>query len=97
MAISDEQRTAYGTELAKAEARWTDGDYPPQVSAVAAVTGLDPNILDMHVEGIHGWEWHDVGYVDAVWAAAECEKTGGCADVMARYRPQGRAAVPPAE
>ena len=66
----------YIMALKGAELRWQDGDRPPQVTAVAEVLGLDPDKLWEHVEGIHGWEPHDEGYEDAVWAAAECTEHG---------------------
>ena len=73
----DHTRAAYDQELAKAEAEYRDLAMwrtlpPPQVTAVAAVLGLDAGRLWDHVEGIHGWEPHDEGYETAVWEAAAC-------------------------
>jgi hypothetical protein len=51
---------------------------PEAVIEVAAVRGIEPHALDWHVEAIHGWEPHDVGYRDHVGAAAECLASGGC-------------------
>lgn len=73
---TDEQRRAY----AKALEEWDDtarimllGEpRPPEVTAVASVLGLDPDVLDWHVEAEHGHEPHDEGYEDSVWATAEC-------------------------
>jgi hypothetical protein len=50
----------------------------PAVIEVAAARGIDPHALDHHVEGIHGWEPHDVGYDQAVVKAADCLAGGGC-------------------
>lgn len=68
----------YEAALAKAQADyprtpWDDDALPPPVTAVASVLGLDPYALDWHVEAEHGWEPHDEGYEDAVWAAAACD------------------------
>lgn len=51
---------------------------PFDVIDVAARRGVDPHALDHHVEGVHGWEPHDVGYRDRVGDAAECLLAGGC-------------------
>lgn len=45
---------------------------PEQVRAVAAKYDISASQLDWHVEAEHGWEPHDVGYGDAVEAAARC-------------------------
>ena len=45
---------------------------------VAAERGVEPHALDHHVEAVHGWEPHDVGYAQAVAAAAQCMLSGGC-------------------
>jgi hypothetical protein len=63
---------AYEAAKARAEADWQDGQPFPVVVAVAEVCGLGVRDLDMHVEGLHGWEPHDSGYEDAVWVAAQC-------------------------
>jgi len=51
---------------------------PPAVIRVAADHGVEPHALDEHVEAIHGWEPHDVGYDAHVAAAALCLLDGGC-------------------
>lgn len=82
--ITDQHRAAFAATLPAAEAAWADAELhctaalpPPVVTTVAAVLALDPEDLWDHVEGIHGWEPHDEGYEDAVWAAAECTDHGG--------------------
>lgn len=45
---------------------------PQAVIDVAAERGVDPHALDEHVEAVHGWEPHDVGYADRVGEAADC-------------------------
>lgn len=92
MTITEEQRRAYAEALAKAKAEWGDAlqimmhgePRPPEVEAVASVLGLDPEALWDHVEGIHGWEPHDEGYEDAVWAAAECDEHDAELEAMRR-------------
>jgi hypothetical protein len=59
----------------------TGDPVPSAVIQVAEETGIDPRALDWHVEAEHGWEPHDVGYVDAVRAAARCLQAGGCEEV----------------
>lgn len=84
---TEEQRRAYAAALPVAEAAWTEAELydartlpPPVVSAVASALGMDPDALWDHVEGVHGWEPHDEGYEDAVWAAAAgCELADDCA------------------
>lgn len=81
---TDQQRAVYTEALAgvqAAEVRKTAVDWmvlgeprPYVITAVAEVLGLDPKALWDHVEGEHGWEPHDEGYEDAVWAAAECDE-----------------------
>ena len=81
MPVTGEQRRAYAEALARAQAAWVEaelpggagGGCPPVVTAVASVLGMNSNRLWTHVEGIHGWEPHDEGYEDAVWAAADCD------------------------
>jgi len=83
MTPTDDQRRAYAEALAKVKASeprktWLDwamlGEPRPyEITAVASVLSLDPEALWDHVGGIHGWEPHDVGYEDAVWAAAACD------------------------
>jgi len=51
---------------------------PDEVIDTAAERGIDPHALDWHVEAIHGWEPHDVGYRRAVGIAADCLAAGGC-------------------
>jgi hypothetical protein len=51
---------------------------PQAVIDVAAARGIDPHALDWHVEAIHGWEPHDVGYRDRVGEAVDCLAAGGC-------------------
>jgi hypothetical protein len=55
-----------------------DEPYPTVVLDVAKRRGLEVRALDWHVEAEHGWEPHDVGYADAVEAAAQCMAAGGC-------------------
>jgi hypothetical protein len=50
----------------------------PAVIETAAERGVEPHALDRHVEGVHGWEPHDVGYDRAVAAAARCLLGSGC-------------------
>ena len=77
---TDDQRRAYATALAKAEADWPGAmgvfllgePLPFEVTAVAEVLGLNPEALGWHVEAEHGWESHDEGYEAHVWEAAEC-------------------------
>lgn len=77
---TDAQRRAYAGAKARAEAAYPDAmtvmllgePLPAEVLAVAEVLGLDPGVLDWHVEAEHGWEPHNDGYEAAVWAAAEC-------------------------
>lgn len=46
---------------------------------VALAEGLDPWALDWHVEAEHGWETHDVGFMERGLAGAvACLKAGGC-------------------
>lgn len=54
----------------EAEEKWWDGDRPPEITAVAAATGLDPEELWDEVEGNRGWESHDAGYQAMVWFIA---------------------------
>jgi len=78
---TDEQRRTYTEARAKALEEWGDAldillhgePRPVEITAVASVLGMDPEALWDHVEGVHGWEPHDEGYEDAVWAAAECD------------------------
>lgn len=59
---------------------WGEPLYPSVIES-AARTGLDPHDLDGHVEGVHGWEPHDVGYDKAVEDAAQCLLAGStCGD-----------------
>jgi hypothetical protein len=51
---------------------------PQPVIDVAAARGIDPHTLDWHVEAVHGWEPHDLGYRDRVGEAAGCLAAGGC-------------------
>ncbi len=51
---------------------------PPAVIDVATEHRIDPHTLDWHVEAVHGWEPHDVGYPDRVVEAATCLASGGC-------------------
>jgi hypothetical protein len=51
---------------------------PEPVADIAAGRGIDPHTLDHHVEGVHGWEPHDVGYPSRVGEAADCLASGGC-------------------
>lgn len=77
---TDTQRLAYAEARARAEAAYPDAmtvmllgePLPAEVLAVTEVLGLDPGVLDWHVEAVHGHEPHDEGYEEAVWAAAEC-------------------------
>lgn len=81
---TDEQRRAYADAYARAGAAWPGAmavmllgePRPPEVTAVAEVLGLDPDVLDWHVEAEHGHEPHDEGYEEAVWRAAECTDPG---------------------
>lgn len=57
---------------------YCDDPLQPDVIRVAAERGVEPHALDHHVEGVHGWEPHDLGYADAVVKAAECLQSGGC-------------------
>jgi hypothetical protein len=50
----------------------------PDVIRVAAELGIDPHVLDLHVEEVHGWEPHDDGYAEAVGRAARCLAVGEC-------------------
>jgi hypothetical protein len=50
----------------------------PRTSAYAKVHGLDEQVLDWHLEAIHGWESHDLGFEEAIEQAAECLANGGC-------------------
>lgn len=45
---------------------------PELLVTTAAEFGLDPDDLDWHLEAVHGWEWHDIGWDVAVAAAAAC-------------------------
>lgn len=67
----------YQEALACAKAAWQDGEAPPQITAVAEVTGLDPDRLWDHVEGECGWEPHDEGYEEQVW---DCARQMGWSD-----------------
>ena len=87
MTITDEHRRAYTAALPGAEAAWTEAELygaanlpPPVITAVASALGLNAETLWGHVEGTHGWEPHNEGYEDAVWAAAEHELKGGCGE-----------------
>jgi len=72
---ADRRWYAYQEELPKAQAQWHDGYPPSEVMAVAKVMDLDAVDLWDHVESEHGWEPHDSGYEDAVWAAASCTES----------------------
>jgi len=52
-------------------------DPPPYVTAVAVMWGVDIQTLAWHVEAKHGWEPHNAGYTQAVWAALWCNDHGG--------------------
>lgn len=52
--------------------------YDESVIVTAVRRGVDPEILDWHVEAVHGWEPHDTGYASAVEQAADCLQEGGC-------------------
>lgn len=59
---------------------------PPYVTAVAAMFGVDGGALWDHVEGVHGWEPHDDGYGQAVWAALWCTSHGPAPAAAVRLR-----------
>jgi hypothetical protein len=77
---ADRLWAAYQVELPKAEAEWKASidPYggttlpPPEIMVIAKIMELDVEDLWDHVEGAHGWEPHDTGYEEAVWAAARC-------------------------
>lgn len=72
-------------------------DPPPYVTSVAIMLGLDIDDLWDHVEGRHGFEPHDEGYRQAVWAAAWCScRRRPVRPARVRFRPslQLREAVP---
>jgi len=60
----------YQAALREAEEKWQDGERPPEITAVALATGLDPEELWDEVEGKCGWESHDAGYPHVVWGIA---------------------------
>lgn len=62
---------------------------PLSVIRVAAERGIDPHSLDWHVEAVHGWEPHDVGYDERVPEAAECVARGTCRGVAAMTFDEG--------
>lgn len=51
----------------------------PRTSAYAKAHALDVDVLDWHLEAIHGWESHDLGFEEAIEQAADCLANGGCA------------------
>lgn len=51
---------------------------PTEVIDAAAEHDVDPHQLDWHVEAVHGWEPHDVGYADAVRASVDCLTGDNC-------------------
>lgn len=71
-------RPLTGTPWDTFDARVDPEPYPVCVYYIADLTGLDPKNLNWHVEAIHGWEPHDVGYRAAVVTAAGCLLAGGC-------------------
>lgn len=79
----------FEAELRKARETWQESDRPPEVTAVAAATGLDPERLWDVVEGQRGWESHNAGYEDVVWAIAW--EMRGYPDWAARELPWQRA------
>ena len=80
MKLDPDRASAYARSLEDAKAAWTDDPYspPPPVTAVAPVLRLEAWTLYEHVEGVHGWEWHDEGYEGHVWEAARCLTEGDC-------------------
>jgi hypothetical protein len=51
----------------------------PRTVAYAKSHSLDVDVLDWHLEAIHGFERHDLGYEQAIEEAAACLASGGCA------------------
>jgi hypothetical protein len=74
---NDPERCCVGDPWANINPYYDD-PLPSAVIQIAARHGVEPHILDHHVEGVHGWEPHDVGYDTAVEAAAACLLAGGC-------------------
>jgi hypothetical protein len=52
--------------------------YAAEVVAAAGQHGLDVDVLDWHLEAVHGMERHDRGYVEAIDVAVRCLLAGGC-------------------
>lgn len=51
----------------------------PRTVKAAIDAGLDPEVLDWHVEAVHGWETHDLWFVEIGLAGAvACLLKGGC-------------------
>lgn len=58
---------------------WDDPAIDERTVAAAEAAGLDPKVLDWHVEAEHGWEPHDEGFVERGLAGAvTCLQAGGC-------------------
>jgi hypothetical protein len=62
---------------------------PELVTSTAETFGLDRRDLAWHLEAVHGWEAHDIGYEVAVAEAAACGQrsvtAGGSARECLRY------------
>jgi hypothetical protein len=56
---------------------WHGEPLPAVVARVAKAYQVDPHHLDFHVEGVHGWEPHDVNYGQRVEQAAACMLRAG--------------------
>jgi hypothetical protein len=57
---------------------------PELVTSTAETFGLDRRDLDWHLEAVHGWEAHNVGWDVAVGEAAACASRSAVAGGSAR-------------
>lgn len=52
-----------------------------RILKAAIDAGLDPEVVDWHLEAVHGWEPHDVGYIEqGLVGTVSCLLKGGCND-----------------
>lgn len=58
-----------------------EAEIDERITKAAKDAGLDPAVLDWHLEAVHGWETHDIGWEEKGLAGAvRCLLNGGCND-----------------